>query len=354
MSGPGGTGKSHVLKMIQRDMRCNVSNCDPVQPTVLITAPTGSTTYQIGGSTIDSTFLLYEKGKNKPSWEKRTIMQVNLQNVVLVTTDEISIVGYKKFLDMNKTMCTIKGSYNADWGNICVLAVGNLYQLPPVGQSPIYKPPKMIHSLNNFDPNGWEKMKLHELTQTMWQKDSFFAKCLNKIHMTVPDIGSVEDVLLQQCEVKVEHTQPKYMRNAMHVFAQNKYCDEWKEFMLKSLPWDTSICVACDSKKDNITNLADINIPDKPSATGNLTKELKIKIGARVMITTNIDVSDGLTNGVMGTIVNILKYEEEVNVKVILVKFDNSDVGQSAKSQSLYKKVNRNAVPVFHFRHHFR
>ena len=33
---------------------------------------------------------------------------------------------------------------------------------------------------------------------------------------------------------------------------------------------------------------------------GNLTKELKIKVGARVMITTNIDVSGGLTNGVMG------------------------------------------------------
>ena len=95
--------------------------------------------------------------------------------------------------------------------------------------------------------------------------------------MTVPDTGSVEDVLLQQHEVKVEHTHPKYPRNAMHVFAQNKYCDEWNVFMLKSLPGDTSICVAHDSKKDNIMNLADINIPDKPSATGNLTKELKDK-----------------------------------------------------------------------------
>ena len=172
--------------------------------------------------------------------------------------------------------------------------------------------------------------------------------------MTVPDVGSVEDVLLQQCEVKVEHTHPKYLRNAMHVFAQNKYCDEWNEFMLKSLLGDTLICVACDSKKDNITNLAEINIPHKPSATGNLTKELKIKIGARVMITTNIDVSDGLMNGVMGMIVNILKDEEEVNVKVILVKFDNSDVGQSAKSQSLYKNVNRNAVPIVPFQASFQ
>ena len=125
LSGPGGTGKSHVLKMIQRDMRYfvqNVSNCDPDQPTVLMTAPSGSAAYQIRGSTIDSMFLLYDKGKNKPSWEKKTIMQVNLQNVVLVTTDEISMVDYKKFLNMKKTMCTIKGNYNADWGNICVLA----------------------------------------------------------------------------------------------------------------------------------------------------------------------------------------------------------------------------------------
>ena len=172
--------------------------------------------------------------------------------------------------------------------------------------------------------------------------------------MNVPDIGSVEDLLLQQWKVKVECTHPKYPRNMMHVFPQNKYCDEWNEFVLQNLPGDTSICVAHDSKKDNITNLAHINIPDRPSATGKLTKELKIKIGARVMITTNIDVSDGLTNGVMGMIVNIVKDEVEVNVKVILVKFDNSDVGQNEKGQSLYKKVNKMLYQLFSFRHHSR
>ena len=171
--------------------------------------------------------------------------------------------------------------------------------------------------------------------------------------MSVPDVGSVEDVLLQQCKVKVKHTYPKYPKNSMHVFAKNKYCDEWNDFMLKSLPGDTSICVAHDSKKDNIKNPANINIPDKPSATGNLAKELKIKVGARVMITPNIDVSDGLTNGVMGTIVNILKDGEEVNVKVTLVKFDNSNVGQSARSESFYKKINRNAVPIVPFQASF-
>ena len=73
MSGLGGTGKSHIVKLIQRDMSyfvCNVVNADPEQPIVLMTAPTGSAAFQIGGSTIDSALLLYDFSKNKPSWEK--------------------------------------------------------------------------------------------------------------------------------------------------------------------------------------------------------------------------------------------------------------------------------------------
>ena len=47
--------------------------------------------------------------------------------------------------------------------------------------------------------------------------------------------------------------------------------------MLKSLPGDTSICVAHDSKKDNITNLANINIPDKTLSNRKLSKAIKDK-----------------------------------------------------------------------------
>ena len=33
---------------------------------------------------------------------------------------------------------------------------------------------------------------------------------------------------------------------------------------------------------------------------------LTVKINVRVMITTNIDVTDGLTNGAMGTVTNVV------------------------------------------------
>ena len=78
-------------------------------------------------------------------------------------------------------------------GVTCVLAVGDLYHLPPVGQSPIYILTHTAHTLDDFAPNGWEDMKLHELTEIMWQKDVDFAQNLNKIRIAVPQEGSEKD-----------------------------------------------------------------------------------------------------------------------------------------------------------------
>ena len=50
LSGPGGTGKSHVVHLIQRDMSHffkHIVKCDDDQPIVLITAPTGPAAFQI-------------------------------------------------------------------------------------------------------------------------------------------------------------------------------------------------------------------------------------------------------------------------------------------------------------------
>ena len=66
------------------------------------------------------------------------------------------------------------------------------------------------------------------------------------------------------------------------------------------------------------------------------------------MITTNIDVSDGLTNGAMGFVSNIVMHTLSQDIKAILVVFDNSDVGEDARFRSLYKHINANAVPITH------
>ena len=92
----------------------------------------------------------------------------------------------------------------------------------------------------------------------------------------------------------------------MHVFAHNEHCDEWNARRLALLPGTVSTSVASDGKKDDCAQLATVNMPERPRETGNLRKILQVKVGARVMITRNIDVSDGLTIGAMGFVSNIV------------------------------------------------
>ena len=144
-------------------MLSTVLNADPDQSIVLITAPTGSAAFQIGATTIHSAFLLYEGSTRKPSWEKHTIMQLKVEHIMLSITDEISMVGFTRFQEMNETVCQIKGTSDGNLGNICVLAVGDLYQLPPVAQCPVYMQPHNIHSLLPMDGRKCNCMSLHKL-----------------------------------------------------------------------------------------------------------------------------------------------------------------------------------------------
>ena len=73
-------GQEKVMLYISYKETCptfsNTVKSDDDQPIALITAPTGSVAFQIGGSTIHSAFLLHDNFKYKPSWEKRSQMQL--------------------------------------------------------------------------------------------------------------------------------------------------------------------------------------------------------------------------------------------------------------------------------------
>ena len=103
---------------------------------------------------------------------------------------------------------------------------------------------------------------------------------------------------------------------------------------------------ARDSKKDKQTEqLSNIPIPGKRSDTGGLHSVLSVAVGARVMLTVNVDVSQGLSNGACGTVVYI--HSLRGDVKAILVKFDSSRVGKKALAESQYKQRYPGAVPIY-------
>ena len=60
-------------------------------------------------------------------------------------------------------------------------------------------------------------------------------------------------------------------------------------------------------------------------STGGLARELKVKVNARVMLTSNVDISDELTNSQIGTVFSV----KVVNGKVskVYVKLDDETTG---------------------------
>ena len=95
------------------------------------------------------------------------------------------------------------------------------------------------------------------------------------------------------------------------------------------------------------TKHIDLNhLSKEQSETGGLHDVLRIAVNARVMLTANVDVSDGLVNGTMGTVVGVIT-DDENNVKTILIHFDNATIGlKCMQTTSSYKRVYPNAVPV--------
>ena len=300
--------------------------------------------------TIHSALQLNSSNTGNMSYESKAILFQKLHQLKLMVVDEVSMVGSQQFQEMNTRLCKIlHGDIRKnDFGGISMLLVGDLYQLPPVMQCPIFKQHK-IRKPGDMAPSPWQTFILHKLTQIMHQKDIDFSNLLNVVHMKQPEQDSHEDKLLKACELKIDMFHPDYPRYALHVFATNAEVASWNKVMLDMIEGETYIYYADDSKKDKLANITNVTFPENPQQTGNLVRILKLKKGACVMLTNNIDVTDGLTNGAMGTVTGILVNENakpEKKIKCVLVRFDSCKIGRNAIANSSHKNICKFSVLV--------
>ena len=121
---------------------------------------------------------------------------------------------------------------------------------------------------------------------------------------------------------------PDYPGHALHVNRVNADVDSRNELMLNNLASESEQCAikACDTVVGQTTHIALSSLCDKRAETGGLHSVLKLAVGARVMLTVNVDVSDGLVNGACGEVVRIVSNSQHM-VTTVLVKFDNPEVG---------------------------
>ena len=117
--------------------------------------------------------------------------------------------------------------------------------------------------------------------------------------------------------------------------------------MLQKLTTRKHVISSSDITKDRNTGQVKISLEGKKRTdTGGLSGTLTVAENAFVRLTSNIDVADGLANGVRGIIKSIITNNEQ-SVTAILVQFDDKNVGKQAKSSSQYKSQYPAAVPIY-------
>ena len=182
-----------------------------------------------------------------------------------------------------------------------------------------------------------------ELDEIMRQRgDSQFAELLCRVRTAT---CTEEDIkVLESRTITDDH--PDYPHDVLHAYPRNQHVDEQNKLKLRQLaPENEHVVIkSIDKDKDKHTQLLDLRMPENKAKTGGLVSELHLAIGAKVMLTVNVDVSDGLVNGARGTVQAIIKSGSEVTL--VLVRFDHSRVGTKAIAQSQYRSQHPEAVPI--------
>ena len=354
LSGPGGTGKSHIINLIHRDLLHMFRNCNIGEEEVLVlkTAPMGTSAFNIGGLTYHSALCLYKEPDILTN-ERRTVLRTRLGHLKLIIIDECSMIGKRMWNRIHKRLCQIRDMdpTSCPFGNICVLVLGDLYQLPPVLDSPVTQTTLRVRTVEDLAPSPWSTFAYHELYEIMRQReDVAFAELLNKVRKGEIVVNTKEDFMLRDRIVKVDETHSEYPNELIHVYATNKLAGLRNLNMLSQLTTQMYTIQSVDGCKDQRANLATVKLSESPKDTGSLLKELQLRVGARIMLTHNIDVSDGLTNGATGIVEHFICNSNPTHhtedVECVIVKFDNKKIGISASQRSRYTDISKTGVPI--------
>ena len=357
LTGGAGVGKSVVIRALYQSLFRILNLKDGENPddkTILLCAYMGFAAFNISGQTIYSAFhrKMYQKGSNHLSADELNTFRIKYRHLKIIIIDEISMVGNMTLSFIDTRLQQLMGTKEV-FGGLSVIAVGDLYQLKPVGDYLISLDLKK--GASSLGRNLWKELfTMYELVDIMRQKDDLaFAQLLNRLRLNEM---TEEDKQKLQTRV-VDRETGDYPKDALHLFAQNYYVDQHNDTILSQLPGEKYVISCHDSvvsanipanRHQSLIN----KLPKDYGQTGQLKKSLTVVVGMIVVHTANVDVEDGLTNGATGVVKHIdFRWMEGTNrPSIIWVLFDDPRVGRATreKNRKFYNSsIHADWTPVF-------
>lgn len=304
LTGKAGTGKTTFLKYLKENATKNI----------VVAAPTGVAAINAGGVTLHSLFQLpfhpFLPTKNNKEEllgklrQNRQKLQL-LRKMELLVIDEISMVRCDTMDAIDTILRSVRRNYDAPFGGVQLLCIGDLFQLPPVAQnqewnilSEYYQSPFFFdsHAVKEQTP------LLIELNKIYRQKEDSFVRLLNKVRTNSMDADDFEDLHMRYIPNFYADGDDKYITLTSH----NNQADNINQQQLNRLntPPFTYKAIVENDFPENMYPAED---------------NLVLREGAQVMFLKNDVIAKRYFNGKIGVVKSLSKEK-------IIVECDGEEI----------------------------
>lgn len=371
LSGPGGTGKTHVVRAVQRVMEAH--GC---RHNIRFLAPSGSAAALIDGMTVHKGLGIKVQKKKKHDGQSngdvsedysvicsimdRTKLRDEFKDVMVIMLDEVSLLGAQLLAELDHALRYVK-SNNEFFGGIIVIFAGDFYQFPPVMGTPLYNPIKNYAKitqeelLKRLGRLAWKSVTdvviLEE--QERMKKDPLYGRAvlnLRKRQCTQADVNLFNtrvvksnenpngiDMSLDQNQKATAIVSTNLLRQAINMQKAIANCKENDKLIL---------CAALDSVKSKVIpldtrkELLDKDV-SRLSQEGALPGYLPLYEGMPIILRRkNLSTELGITNGSQGILrkicTNICPITKLTYFTGALVEFPQSKVALDLLPQKYF------------------
>ena len=255
----------------------------------------------------------------------------------------------------------LKKRENEPFGGINIVVFGDFFQLPPIREAQAFHQPIRFIPATHL----WRLFSLVELTENMRQQsDTTFADLLNALR--VGELKASHFALLMS-KLLTETTDDSEFNKEIHIYPTRAQVDVHNAIILEQYraqgvqifrirAQDVIVNTTRNTENVNMDNI----VSGDTNKTGGLQKNLEIFNGARVMLRSNINVEQGLVNGAIGTITEIVwplfrrdqMYDKDI--PSVLIDFGRAGIHlirpKSIQFPALrnYGTIERTQLPLIH------
>lgn len=355
ISGPGGTGKSYLIKLLVEHMISTNNNAFQVTSTTGCSSVLLSNSIKIHGKNLPVRTINSWSGVKLCKGDNKSIVDSVVNNrftvdawrkVKTLIIDEVSMMSCKMF-NILVSIARLSKVNNSSFGGIQLVLVGDYLQLPPVPD-----PLDVESSKFAFESNEWYNvicLENHIELKTIYrQKDESLKRILNEVR--IGELSESNKAILQSLVGRKYNAEENNGIIPIQILPTRKGVLE-----VNTTEYDKVIGVEYKFKSSVDSNyrtyiengapigshiIAEYKKMSKQSVNFHIN-DLKsnipvdecilLKVGVPVMMLVNLDLEQGISNGSQGVVVSfdifpIVMFGNGIKRKIIPYMWQSSDI----------------------------